>query len=825
MKNTSLNTKISAIVILSIVATMAIVGVYFDSFLKENYEKQTRLKFTYAENRVATDIVKAQNKLKEGIVFIAEDQVLQASVALINNYQDKQNYNAILLDEEKKIITQLLLEKVKNAFNHHISIYDNREELVAYVFETSQGYTLNFISYENGEKVLYSKNEFDSTFKKLPYSLPRSIRYKHYPYYTQPELKQGSLITYHYLDQSLNIIAHDSVFETDSENTLFHIEMAHSLNEAYFQTVSKELNVNVSISTLTSYKPVAQPLLTAKTHDTNFIESRNGYQSIYSFSTEDSPLYLLLEWDKTVLYQTLYDNRQQLALFLFFILSAALIIAYLFLKLQLSNPIDKLMRQIAKIKRGDYSHTDTTQSGDELEDISTQINELASTINRRESELKSSHEHLEYVSTHDGLTTLGNRSLFSLELNYALKLAKRKSSPLAVLFLDLDQFKQINDTLGHDIGDELLQKVATRLDGLMHESDGLARIGGDEFNIFTNRFQSKQELEDIALQIKEIFVQPFNCSNNEINITTSIGIAVFPDHGTDALALTKNADLAMYMAKDNGRNNFSFYSKDLSDSIERRSDIIQALKLALSRDSEFHLHYQPKMDVHRKKVVGAEALLRWNSATLGQVFPDEFIPIAEETHLIIEIGEWVLNQACSDWKRLQQAGLKLDQISVNLSSIQLQFSDILNTVRNCLEAHQMPASALELEVTESYIATNEQSAIKTLSDFRKMGIDLAIDDFGTGYSSMNYLQQLPITRLKIDKSFVDDVPSSSESVAVVNAIMALAQTFDLQVTVEGLETRKQLAFFEKRRCHDIQGYFFSKPLPFLVFQDFIKTHG
>ncbi|PLA74624.1 hypothetical protein CYQ88_04750 [Hydrogenovibrio sp. SC-1] len=825
MNKASLNAKISFIVLISIVATMGIIGVYFDFFLKENYEKQTRLKFLYAENRVATDIVNTQTKLEEGIDYISKDQALQASISLVNNYQDKQNYNAILLDEEKKIIAELLLEKVKNALNHYISLYDHNEELIAFVYENKNGYTLNFVSYENGQKWLFSKHELDDAYQKHPYEAPQSIKFKHFSYYTQPQLLHGSLTTYHFLDSSLYIIGHESIFKDHSKETLAHIEMASRLNASYFETVSKELNVNLSISTNPQYKLLSQPLLTAKQRHTNFTESHQGYQAIYNLTTEDTPLYLLLEWDKTFLNQTLSDNRQQLILFLLLIISVALLTAYQFLKARLSNPIDSLMRQINKIKQGDYSSTPLVKTGDELEDISFQINELASTVKRRESELKSSHEHLEFVSTHDSLTTLGNRSLFSLELNYALKLAKRQSHPLALLFLDLDQFKQINDTLGHDIGDELLQKVANRLDNTLQKSDGLARIGGDEFNVFTTRFHSRESLEEIAQLIIDSFHQPFKCSEHEINISTSIGIAVYPDHGKDALTLTKNADLAMYMAKDNGRNNFSFYSKELSDSIERRSDIIQALKFALKKDSEFHLHYQPKIDVHSKKVVGAEALLRWNSAMLGQVRPDEFIPIAEETHLIIEIGQRVLNQACADWALLQQAGLKLNQLSVNVSNIQLQFSDILTTVQNSLDANQMPAEALELEVTESYIATNEQSAIQTLGEFRKMGIDLAIDDFGTGYSSMNYLQQLPITRLKIDKSFVDEVPDSNESVAVVNAIMALAQTFDLKVTVEGLETQRQLAFFEKRRCHDIQGYFFSKPLPFLVFQDFIKTHG
>lgn len=824
MKPTSLNVKISFIVILSIVITMTTIGVYFDLFLKENYKKQAQSKFTYAENRVTTDILNTKTKLEEGVDFVTKDLALQASIELINNYQDKQRYNAILLDEEKKMIAQLLLEKVKNAFNHFITLYDQNEELIAFVIKDEKSYQLNFVSYEDGQKVLFQKNEFDDDYQKIPYNSPFSIKFNHPQYYTQPQLKHGSIVTYHYLDNSLYIIAHESIFEPTTGNTRAHIEMADRLNPGYFETVSKELNVNLFMTSQPQYKALSQPFLTAKQHPISFIESQLNYQSIYRFNTEDSPLYLLIELDKAPLNQTLSENRQQLLFFSLIIILIALFVAYQFLKFKLSIPLDRLMQQIFKIKQGDYSPSKPLKTEDELEDISNQINELATTIDQREAELKTSHEHLEYVSTHDALTELGNRSLFNLELDYALQLAKKNAHSLAVLFLDLDQFKQINDTLGHDVGDNLLQQVAHRLKKTLTENDGLARIGGDEFNIFTTRFHSESALKKIAQSILNSFEQPFNCSENEINITTSIGIAVYPDHGEDVMTLTKNADLAMYMAKDSGRNNFSFYSQDLSDSIERRSKIIQALKTALKKGNEFRLHYQPKIDIHSKKVVGAEALLRWNSAHLGQVFPDEFIPIAEETHLIIEIGQWVLQQACKDWVRLNQAGVHLEQMSVNVSNIQLQYSDMLETVKETLKTTNMPANSLELEVTESYIATNEQSAIQTLGDFREMGIDLAIDDFGTGYSSMNYLQQLPITRLKIDKSFVDDLPDSTESAAVVNAIMALAQTFNLKVTVEGVETQQQLSFFEKHRCHDIQGYFFSKPLPFLVFQDFIKTH-
>ncbi|MEJ2415313.1 MAG: YdiU family protein, partial [Sulfurimonas sp.] len=499
-----------------------------------------------------------------------------------------------------------------------------------------------------------------------------------------------------------------------------------------------------------------------------------------------------------------------------------LVLYYILIYYGISKPLTKLMEQISRIKQGDYTEVPVVKTADELEEISKNINMLAVAVQTRENSLKQWQSKLEYLSTHDELTGLFNRRSFSIKLEYALKKAKRNQTQIAILFLDLDEFKQVNDTLGHTIGDNLLKAVAHRLETSLRESDVLARVGGDEFNIFVDGFKSIIELQTFAQKLLDDFTEPFVDVENEIVSSTSIGISLFPNDGEDVETLIKNADLAMYKAKENGKNSYSFYSSRFSEFLQHRMDIVQALKSAIKSEDEFVLHYQPKVSIQTQKVVGVEALIRWNSSELGFVRPDQFIKIAEETHMILDIGLWVLRKACEDFMFLKNNNCHIGSISVNVSSVQLEYGDMLQKVKDVITYTGISAEELELEVTESYIATHEKRAIETLTKFRNMGVALAIDDFGTGYSSMSYLQALPVTRLKIDKGFVDDLPDSKESTAIVNAIISLAETFGLKITVEGIEKEEQLNFFKGKYCDEIQGYFHSKPLPLKELQSFVK---
>lgn len=490
----------------------------------------------------------------------------------------------------------------------------------------------------------------------------------------------------------------------------------------------------------------------------------------------------------------------------------------------LISPLDLLMEQIHKIEKQHYEPSALVRTGDELEEISKNINQLAGAVQDRERALLASQKQLEFLSLHDPLTALPNRRLFNKRLQQAIRRARRNCSQLAILFLDLDEFKQVNDSLGHNIGDQLLIEIALRMTET-REFEPLitARLGGDEFTILIEESSGKSDIAAAAEQLLKLFRTPFTCSEYELSTTASIGIAVFPDDGEDIVTLIKHADMAMYQAKETGRNNYSFFSAMLAADVKNRIDRVNALKQAVHNFDEFHLLYQPKVCLRTGKVESMEALVRWQSPLLGFVMPDQFIRLAEETNLIIPLGEWIIERAFHDFMRFQQQGSPAKKICVNISGVQLLQGDIVSTVQRAITRTGIRPEQIELEITEGSLATKEIKALQALACFREMRIDLAIDDFGTGYSSMSYLQQLPVTRLKIDKSFIDNLPDSTESGAIVQAIIALARTFHLHITAEGVETAEQLNFLKKLGCDEIQGYFYAKPLSDKEFLTFSST--
>ncbi|MGZ8546313.1 MAG: putative bifunctional diguanylate cyclase/phosphodiesterase [Sulfuricurvum sp.] len=802
-----LTNKLSLILIASIVIMSGILQWYFNSFLQKKYDETVERQVTYAFNNFNSHRLLLEKALKKGVSFVQEDESFIASVDLINSYQDKNNYDAILLDEEKKKIAQQLLESVKLSLNTTIIAYDHNEELLAYVIQTAQGYQLNFISYQNGKPLLLSRHENQAQYVQKPFIENTLIPFKHI---TRHNASGGTDIIYQEFANTLIITAHKTFFDTSSHKQLVHIEMSYSMGNAYFQSLSTDLNMHFFGSVNPVYKSTSLALHTISSQ--SLPQNDKNYILSIAIETMTVPFYVVAMLDKSFLTATLHQNRQT---FYVLIITLSIIILFLlrqFLNRLVARPLEKLMVQIQKIERRDYSNETIVRTDDELEKISKNLNSLAKTIDEREKSLLQSQQQLEDLSNTDPLTNLANRRLYYAHLEHALDVAHRNGSKTAVIFVDLDNFKEINDTLGHDIGDELLQQVAIRLKSTLRASDTLARIGGDEFNILVEGVEDTLQIAHVAQKILNAFAPSFLCHENIIYITASIGISFFPDDANDVVSVVKYADLALYKSKNSGRNTFNFFSKDLSTYIEERTQYIHALKAAIDANDEFYLLYQPKVSPSTGKTVGVEALIRWKSPTLGMVYPDRFISIAEESGLIIPIGAWVLMQGCQDFMKLVQDGCILEQISINVSSIQLQKSDMLETLRKTFEKTGIKPHQLEIEITETYIATEQERALSTLQSLRDMGISLAIDDFGTGYSSMSYLQKLPVTRLKIDKSFVDDLPDSAESVAVVKAIIALAKTFNLSLTAEGVETQGQLEFLKEQQCDEIQGFYYSKPL-------------
>ena len=431
-------------------------------------------------------------------------------------------------------------------------------------------------------------------------------------------------------------------------------------------------------------------------------------------------------------------------------------------------------------------------------------------------------ERIEYLASHDSLTNLPNREMFNGLLRRTIDAAARCQRSFAVLFIDLDRFKIINDSLGHDAGDMLLVEIGSRLRNALRSSDVVARLGGDEFVVILEEAAERHEVERIAGELLSVLSQPLQLSGHECHTTASIGIATYPFDGADMQTLTKNADMAMYLAKEDGKNGFRFFTKEIkSQSIERLT-LESALRRALERD-QFSLHYQPKVDMASGQITGVEALLRWNHPELGLVSPGQFIPLAEETGLIVPIGRWVLKEACAQNMAWQRRGLRPVTMAVNLSPRQFADPHLLHDVDEALLASGMSPVLLQLEVTESMVMRNVSRAIKVLDAIQGRGIRLAIDDFGTGYSSMSLMKQFPIDTIKIDRSFVRDLPNDSEDQAIAQAIISMGKALGMTVIAEGVETVEQQTFLRNHACDEMQGYLFSKPLPPRQMADMLRA--
>ena len=428
-------------------------------------------------------------------------------------------------------------------------------------------------------------------------------------------------------------------------------------------------------------------------------------------------------------------------------------------------------------------------------------------VSRDISERRRAEEQIEYQAYHDALTGLPNRLLFRDRLTIALAHAKRQQVPIAVMFLDLDRFKNINDTLGHSLGDELLRAVAARLRSVLREGDTIARMGGDEFTILLTDLNGPTDAAKIAQKLLETVAYPLHVDGHELYATTSIGIALFPNDGDTAESLLKNADSAMYRAKDAGRNSYQLCTPAMNSRAAERLGVENALRRALERQ-ELVLHYQPLLRLDTRQIVGMEALLRWNRPGHGIVAPGTFIGIAEETRMIVPIGAWVLREACRQAKKWP--GLRM---AVNLSPRQFQQSDLRDVVAQALEESGLEPQFLELEITESTAMANSDRAIATMSELRELGVRIALDDFGTGHSSLNYLRRFPIDRVKIDREFVSEIETSRSSRAIISAVVAMAHGLDLFVTAEGVETEGQVTFLREQRCEEVQGFLFARPEP------------
>jgi len=438
-------------------------------------------------------------------------------------------------------------------------------------------------------------------------------------------------------------------------------------------------------------------------------------------------------------------------------------------------------------------------------------------------ETKRSQNKLYELVNHDPLTGLPNRRLLNELFEHAIKRAERECHQIAILFIDLDRFKAINDSLGHQIGDKLLYEVSRRIKQSIRESDVVGRLGGDEFLVMMDTVQDQDDAAYKAKNILTALETEFLLEGKELFISASIGIAMFPSDGGDVDSVIKAADIAMYQVKNKGKNNYCFYTPEHSEDVVERFNLENQLRRALER-KQFELYYQPQLDITTGTIIGAEALVRWNHPDLGVISPAKFIPLAEETGIILQIGEWVLTEAAKQAKQWVNHQQSIRRIAVNVSGIQINQSNFADTVYGILIETDCDPDALELEITESTVMQNTQHVINTFDRIKSLGVKLAIDDFGTGYSSLSNLKRLPLDKLKIDRSFVRDLPDDSDDAAIAHAIYAMASSLGFLVIAEGVETREQEAFLMQMGCIEAQGYLYSKPLPAQDFSQLLKQH-
>jgi len=441
----------------------------------------------------------------------------------------------------------------------------------------------------------------------------------------------------------------------------------------------------------------------------------------------------------------------------------------------------------------------------------TEIKKVQLDLEKSLAILEEQRELLEFQANHDSLTGLPNRVLFMDRLKQSINVAKRYHKHIAVLFIDLDNFKEINDSLGHYVGDEVLVEVSKRMLTKMRKSDTLSRLGGDEFCVILNNIENTDDIIKIIINSMDVFKKPFLIESNTLHISMSIGISIYPNDGVFASELLKNADAAMYKSKNNGRNTYSFYDEDMTTRAFEKIHLETELRRAFKEDN-LEIYYQPQIDANDEKIIGMEALVRWNHPQMGFIFPDKFIPIAEMNGMIVELDRIVMKKALEQLMQWKKEKLSPGKLSLNLTIKQIEENDFIDFLKSMLLKFQIMPYEIEFEVTETQIMNNPHASIKVLEEISRLGISISIDDFGTGYSSLAYLKKLPIQKLKIDKSFVDNLPKDTEDAAIVKTIIELCKSLSLDVIAEGVESKEQKDFLLKNHCPFIQGYFYAKPL-------------
>jgi len=529
------------------------------------------------------------------------------------------------------------------------------------------------------------------------------------------------------------------------------------------------------------------------------------------------------------------NSASKVANLILLLLVAILIVAaffgFIFCRRSLIVPMYQMVQQlqqpILQAERSDKALLDDRRQ-DEFGLLAYHFNQSKKALDRNNRDLtlqinerKQAEQQLKHLALHDPLTSLPNRLLFQDRLQQAIALANRTNHKFAVFFMDLDNFKIINDTMGHEAGDELLRKVAERLSTIERETDTVARLGGDEFAFIISKIIKAEDGVSFAHRLNTLLKKPIIIHGNNIHMGCSIGVTIYPDDASNSEELLRNADIAMYQAKDNGRNTTCFFTKEMNAKLQKNKEVLTDLTESLTQN-HFELYYQPLLTIDNKTLVGAEALIRWHHPVKGFISPDKFITIAEQSGLINQLGDWVLAQACREIKTFLKAGIADFKVAINISPVQFRRKDFLEHTLTILKKQQVSPHFIELEITEGAVMDNVVQAIKTMESLHDAGFQLAMDDFGTGYSSLSYLKRFPIQKVKIDRSFISDLENDEDSKSITRAIIQMSHSLGLKVLAEGVETKEQLQYLQNENCDYVQGYYTGRPMPA---SDFINIYS
>ena len=818
----SLHTRLFLLLLATALVPLIVVGALMDTYLHEVHEDFGRQATRDALQELTINLNAQGEELGSVGAQLARMEPVVASLNLLSRYQDPADPRPLIFNPEKKKLARYLQDLVQTTVATTACIRQADGELVAVAFpeQEGRGLRLAITRRVEGEQRILTRYA-DGEWRLLPR--------KQFPFATEPGSSRSMSLEPTYrirreeLVQSVRRPVELTLEESGVERVgtlrlgvamgdedIARMAAAQDLDFALF-AASGRLVLGPADAPDPLVDGRQPPPLVGGEDDGARMGENYLARSRTLVDEAGEPFHLSVLYSRALFGQEIASARWAVGGALLLALLLVLPASLAFFRGTFARPLHQVMEGVSAFRRGEYDHRIPELDTYETDQLGRAMNRMAREASERERALKETEARLAYLAHHDPLTDLPNRLQLQERLREVLEADEGARSPAAVLFLDLDRFKNINDSLGHPIGDELLQAVASRLRAALPGDATLARVGGDEFMVVLSAGVEGAAVERVARRVLSwLSNEPFQVQGYELGVDASIGISLYPADGTDAATLIRNADSAMFQAKAAGPNQFRFYTRALTEAVDHKRRLEMDLRQAVEQ-GQLHLVYQPQVDLETGEPNGVEVLVRWDHPEFGPISPGEFIPVAEETHLILQVGNWVLREACLRYQAMRQNGWPAGRLAVNISAVQVHHGDLVAQVRSALAESGLPADCLELEVTEAVFAGD--AALQTFHGLRDLGVQLAVDDFGTGFSSLAYLKYMPVQRLKIDQTFVRDMLADTANRAIVRSVVTLGQSLSLSVIAEGVENGELEGALLEEGCREGQGFYYARPMP------------